>query len=165
VDIRASLDTEARGKTLCLCRGSNVGRPICSQDTILTELHAQATYKKQTHTHSIHICMHARIHTHATAVTRGETATDRVQNVGDATPRHCDPRHDPSYCAAGLHDSQVAVKQEVEREHTAECGRTHLGLCTVPPTPSDCRHCTDAEYHLTKYLITLSTSNLNYIKY
>jgi hypothetical protein len=35
---RAGLDTEARGKILCLCRGSNPGRPARSQDTILTEL-------------------------------------------------------------------------------------------------------------------------------
>jgi hypothetical protein len=27
----AGLDTEARGKILCLCRGSNLGRPVCSQ--------------------------------------------------------------------------------------------------------------------------------------
>jgi hypothetical protein len=28
---RAGLDTEARGKILCLCRGSNPGRTVCSQ--------------------------------------------------------------------------------------------------------------------------------------
>jgi hypothetical protein len=28
---RAGLDAEARGKILCLCRGSNLGRPVCSQ--------------------------------------------------------------------------------------------------------------------------------------
>jgi hypothetical protein len=28
---RAGLDTEASGKTICLCRRSNPGRPICSQ--------------------------------------------------------------------------------------------------------------------------------------
>jgi hypothetical protein len=28
---RADLDTEARGKILCLCRGSNPGRPVCNQ--------------------------------------------------------------------------------------------------------------------------------------
>jgi hypothetical protein len=28
---RADLDTEARGKILCLCRGSNPGLPVCSQ--------------------------------------------------------------------------------------------------------------------------------------
>jgi hypothetical protein len=26
---RGSLDTEARGKILCLCRGSNPDRPVC----------------------------------------------------------------------------------------------------------------------------------------
>jgi hypothetical protein len=31
VDLRAGLDTEARGKFPCLCRGSNPGRPGCSQ--------------------------------------------------------------------------------------------------------------------------------------
>jgi hypothetical protein len=29
---------EARGKILFLCRGSNLGRPACSLDTVLTEL-------------------------------------------------------------------------------------------------------------------------------
>jgi hypothetical protein len=29
--LRAGLDTEAREKILCLCRGSKPGRPICSQ--------------------------------------------------------------------------------------------------------------------------------------
>jgi hypothetical protein len=33
----AGLDKEARGKILCLCRGSNPGRPVCNQ-TILPEL-------------------------------------------------------------------------------------------------------------------------------
>jgi hypothetical protein len=28
VDIRAGLDTKAIGKNLCLCRGSNIGRPV-----------------------------------------------------------------------------------------------------------------------------------------
>jgi hypothetical protein len=28
---RAGLDTEVRGKFVCLCRGSNLGRPVCSQ--------------------------------------------------------------------------------------------------------------------------------------
>jgi hypothetical protein len=31
VSLRADLDTEARRKILCLCRGSNPGRPVCSQ--------------------------------------------------------------------------------------------------------------------------------------
>jgi hypothetical protein len=31
VGLCAGLDTEARGKILCLCRGLNPGRPICSQ--------------------------------------------------------------------------------------------------------------------------------------
>jgi hypothetical protein len=31
VGLRPGLDTEARGKILCLCRGSNPGRPFCSQ--------------------------------------------------------------------------------------------------------------------------------------
>jgi hypothetical protein len=31
VDLRAGLDTEARGKILCMCRGSNPDRPVCSQ--------------------------------------------------------------------------------------------------------------------------------------
>jgi hypothetical protein len=30
VGLRAGLDTEARGKILCVCRGSNSGRPVCS---------------------------------------------------------------------------------------------------------------------------------------
>jgi hypothetical protein len=34
VGLRADLDTEVRGKILCLCRGSNPGR----SDTTLTEL-------------------------------------------------------------------------------------------------------------------------------
>jgi hypothetical protein len=35
VGLRAGLDTEAIGKILCLCRLSNPGNPVCSQDTIL----------------------------------------------------------------------------------------------------------------------------------
>jgi hypothetical protein len=31
VGLRAGLDIEARGKTPCLCQGSNPGRPVCSQ--------------------------------------------------------------------------------------------------------------------------------------
>jgi hypothetical protein len=38
VRLGAGLDTEVRGKILCLCWGSNRGRPVCSQDTIVTEL-------------------------------------------------------------------------------------------------------------------------------
>jgi hypothetical protein len=34
----ADLDTGARGKTLFLCWGKNLGRPVCSQDTILIEI-------------------------------------------------------------------------------------------------------------------------------
>jgi hypothetical protein len=37
VVLRAGLNTEARGRILCLCRGSNTGLPLCSQ-TLLTEL-------------------------------------------------------------------------------------------------------------------------------
>jgi hypothetical protein len=39
VGLRAGLDTEDRGKILCLCWGSNPGRPVCSHSGIvLTEL-------------------------------------------------------------------------------------------------------------------------------
>jgi hypothetical protein len=38
VGLRADLDAEARRKILCLCRGSNPGRPVRSSYTILTEL-------------------------------------------------------------------------------------------------------------------------------
>jgi hypothetical protein len=31
VGLRAGLDTEAKEKILCICRGSNLGRPVCSQ--------------------------------------------------------------------------------------------------------------------------------------
>jgi hypothetical protein len=31
VGLRARLDTEARGKIICLCRRSNPSRPVCSQ--------------------------------------------------------------------------------------------------------------------------------------
>jgi hypothetical protein len=31
VGLTAGLDTEVRGKVLCLCRGSNSRRPVCSQ--------------------------------------------------------------------------------------------------------------------------------------
>jgi hypothetical protein len=31
LSLRAGLDTETRGKILCLCRWSNPGRPVCSQ--------------------------------------------------------------------------------------------------------------------------------------
>jgi hypothetical protein len=31
VGLRPGLDREATGKILCLCRGPNPGRPICSQ--------------------------------------------------------------------------------------------------------------------------------------
>jgi hypothetical protein len=99
--------------------------------------------------------MHAyrRLHryTHASAVTRGVTATDRVQYVGDATPGPRDPRHDPGYRAACLHYLQVAVEQQMERKHTAECGRAHLRLCTVP-TPF---RLSVIQYNLTKLLLTL----------
>jgi hypothetical protein len=36
--LRTSLGTEARGNIICLCQRSNPGRPVCSQDIILTEL-------------------------------------------------------------------------------------------------------------------------------
>jgi hypothetical protein len=32
VCLRAGLDSAARGKIFCLCRGSNSGRPVCSQN-------------------------------------------------------------------------------------------------------------------------------------
>jgi hypothetical protein len=35
---KAGMDAEARRKILCLCRGSNPGHPVRSQDTKLTEL-------------------------------------------------------------------------------------------------------------------------------
>jgi hypothetical protein len=40
VDPTAGLDTEARGKTSCLCRGSNLDRPVVQSvaDNILTNL-------------------------------------------------------------------------------------------------------------------------------
>jgi hypothetical protein len=38
VGLRAGLDTEAREKILCLCRGSNNGRPVLCQDNIPTEV-------------------------------------------------------------------------------------------------------------------------------
>jgi hypothetical protein len=44
VGLRAGLDTEAREKIPFLCRGSNAGRPVCSQDTILTELAQSQLY-------------------------------------------------------------------------------------------------------------------------
>jgi hypothetical protein len=37
VGLRAGINTEAREIILCLCRGSNRGRPVCGQ-TLLTEL-------------------------------------------------------------------------------------------------------------------------------
>jgi hypothetical protein len=37
VGLEAGLDTKGWGKILCLCRGSNLFRPVCTQDTILTE--------------------------------------------------------------------------------------------------------------------------------
>jgi hypothetical protein len=30
VGLRAGVDTEAKGKIICLFRGSNLGRPVCS---------------------------------------------------------------------------------------------------------------------------------------
>jgi hypothetical protein len=45
--LTAGLDTEAWGRILCLCRVSNPGRPVCSQDTILTEL-SQLLYPRVT---------------------------------------------------------------------------------------------------------------------
>jgi hypothetical protein len=38
VDLRAGLYTETTGKILRLCRRSNPGRPVYSEDIILTEL-------------------------------------------------------------------------------------------------------------------------------
>jgi hypothetical protein len=34
VGFKAGLDTEARGKILRLCQGSNPGRPVCSQTNV-----------------------------------------------------------------------------------------------------------------------------------
>jgi hypothetical protein len=42
VGFRADLDTEARGKILCLCRGWKPGRPVCSK-TLCRQL-AQIIY-------------------------------------------------------------------------------------------------------------------------
>jgi hypothetical protein len=43
VGLRAGLDSEATGKILCLCLGSNPGRPVCSHYTELPRLlHATA---------------------------------------------------------------------------------------------------------------------------
>jgi hypothetical protein len=36
VGFRAGLDTEARGRILCLCRGSNPFRPVCGQTRVVT---------------------------------------------------------------------------------------------------------------------------------
>jgi hypothetical protein len=102
-----------------------------------------------------------RSYTRASAGSRGVIATDRVQNVGDATAGPCDPRHDPSYGAAGLHDLQIAVEQQMKREHAAESGRAHLRLCTVPKA----FRLSVVQYYLTKYLPTLSSSYFNYIKF
>jgi hypothetical protein len=41
VGLRASLDTEARGKNHYLCRGSKSGRPVCSQTLILDPVHVE----------------------------------------------------------------------------------------------------------------------------
>jgi hypothetical protein len=38
VGLRAGLDTEARGKVICLCRASNPRSSSLQPDTILTEL-------------------------------------------------------------------------------------------------------------------------------
>jgi hypothetical protein len=60
VGLRAGLDTEARGKILCLCLGPDPGRPVCSQ-TLLTELpqltfQLVGTYKKKSiNSHWTHI--------------------------------------------------------------------------------------------------------------
>jgi hypothetical protein len=40
LDLRAGLDTEARGKILCLCQGLNPGRSVCSQTQKVIELHS-----------------------------------------------------------------------------------------------------------------------------
>jgi hypothetical protein len=46
MDLTSGLDTEARGKIFCLCRGLNPNRPVCSQ-TLLTELHRCIMYFPQ----------------------------------------------------------------------------------------------------------------------
>jgi hypothetical protein len=38
VGLRADLDTEARGKILCPCRGSKPSRPVCSQYDMISKL-------------------------------------------------------------------------------------------------------------------------------
>jgi len=60
--------------------------------------------------------------------------TYRIQNVCDATAWPGDPRHDPSYRAAGLHNPQLTVKQQMERKDAAESCWTHFWFCTYTHT-------------------------------
>jgi hypothetical protein len=83
-----------------------------------------------------------------------QRATDRVQNVGDATAGPGDPGHDPSHGTACLHYPQLAVKQQVEGEHAAESGGAHLGLCTQ----------FTLDYYLAERFLTYYSSRLHYNK-
>jgi hypothetical protein len=66
---RAGLDTEARVKILCLCRGSNHGHPVCSQtlywlaEMTNAKLIWYKTEKRFVLEASIHTYVHAYVHT------------------------------------------------------------------------------------------------------
>jgi hypothetical protein len=71
VVLRAGLDTEARGNILCLCRGSNSGRPVVQ--SILTEL-PQLYYIL--YTGIIYVCMCLFLSTNITIRSVIHTTTD-----------------------------------------------------------------------------------------
>ena len=91
-----------------------------------------AVLRKDGNRATLYICAYVHMNTLCYAITY------RIQNVRDATAGPRDPRHDPGHCAASLHHSQLAVKQQMERKHAAESGGTHFWLCT------------QTEFHLTE---------------
>jgi hypothetical protein len=75
VSLGAGVDTQARGKILCLCRGSNLARPVCIH-TILTELPQLLMYYFTTITTLRALCCCAIV-------------TPRIKQVGRVKKRRC----------------------------------------------------------------------------
>jgi hypothetical protein len=99
---RAGLDAEARGKILCLCRGTNPGRPVRSQTLYWLSYPKMSTVENTRCRNSLpppppHVLLHVnenwetfRIHTAESWVTRGDHVTQCV-NKTVLTPSSCAP--------------------------------------------------------------------------
>jgi hypothetical protein len=106
-----------QGRNICE-RGTSVSRWLQGYSRIVLPLVCDLQDMRYTHTqHNV-----TYIHT--------QRGTDHVQDVGDATAGPGDSGHDSGHRTACLHHPQLTVKQQVEREHAAEGGGTHLRLCT-----------------------------------